>query len=258
MALSVQDTSAATGTGTNGTDHAMDKLTSGGALRKLPGDSTWTFIPALPESALSLPCMRSAPLVSSAPSATRDHADRSTPLRTSTETNVAARTASGARPLAVQSDYYDKTPLFSEGFENGAVTQNTWVSTGTLDAPQWGRATNSCAKVFAGGWSESPVGNPGSGAPYCFGYSGVPNPANGTELSQINSITIGHYKAAELSFWRWIDTYSDNSSWDALYLFYSTDGGSHYVNASGANGIAGEDRLWRRELLTLDTQGGLT
>lgn len=53
LAVSVFDTTAATGTGVNGTDHPMDKLAVGGALRKLPGESIWTFVPAIPDSVLN-------------------------------------------------------------------------------------------------------------------------------------------------------------------------------------------------------------
>jgi hypothetical protein len=258
LAISIHDTTAATGTGVNGSAHPMDRLASGGAWRKMPGDSIWTFMPAVPESTLAQGPGQVAMFLHALPPVPPARLAGPTPARTATTPARPLSTGQRPGPAPELNEYmYDRTVLFSDGFENDYLTNSYWNFPGVQGLPKWGRVTTDCARVLNGGWSISPVGSPGTGLPYCFGYSGTGATGSGwSDAAQSSSPYVSSYKAAELSFWRWIDTYSTQGSWDALYWYYSTDDGATYVPAGSANGLSGEDRIWRREMLTLDTGGG--
>lgn len=259
-AITLYDSTAATGSGVNGTDAPMDKPAPDGAWRKFPGDSTWAFVPAVPESVFALGFDRLEAYVR-AHSASRT----SPPPRPSARSaGDAGRTAPGERPSpgtsgARMDGGYDRAILYSTSFEDASAFWS-WTMPGVLSIPKWGRVSSSsnCAKTFAGDWSVSPAGDSNGGPSYCFGYHGVGAADGLTELRQESATVVSGYKSADLSFWRWIDTEDGvppSTHTDLLTWYYSRDDGVNWISAD-AYGLAGHDRTWRKEAISLDTQAG--
>lgn len=254
--IAVFDSTAATGTGVNGTDAPMDKLGTDGVWRKMPGDSTWTFVPAIPDSVLAQEPDRVLDFIREYSTPRTGSLARKGPRERQVDRPPSAFDSRPVRPARAQVEY-DRTQLFLADFEDYGTWHYAWDRIPSVDGnPTWDRVVQPCAKSFSGQASLSPVGENVSHAPYCFGYFGVPAIPAGTDIYQKYATSIGSYRSAEISFLRWIDTYVSQTAWDALYWLYSTDDGANWIVGTGANGLAGENRYWQRESINLDTQGG--